>query len=295
MDNINQILNKLPEKISRQIFTLPQEILDNLEEIRINVKNNIRILSQNREFILEPEEPITECDLEQMLNKLLDYSYYAYEEELAKGYITIEGGHRIGICGRAVLNDGKVSLLKEISSLNLRRSRAVEGAGEKILPYILCRKDGAPQNLLIVSPPKCGKTTLIRDLARLLSYSGCKVGICDERSEIAGVYLGAPSFDLGPRTDILDGCPKGEGMLMLIRAMSPDVIVTDEIGRQEEIAALESALCAGIAVLTTIHGNSYEDVLRSAVGPLAAKGIFPHIIFLSGSPATGTVREVLHV
>ena len=107
--------------------------------------------------------------------------------------------------------------------------------------------------------------------------------------------MGQPSFDIGPRTDVLDGCPKAEGMIMLIRAMSPDAVVTDEIGKKEDIDAIEIALCAGVAILTTIHGRDYDDVLSSNLGPIVKRGVFSRILFLTNDPRTGTIREVLHV
>lgn len=275
---------------------LPETILNNLEEIRIKAENDIRVLSKNQEIVvaLKKNALVTREDLDTILNNLLNYSYYAYEEELAKGYITIEGGHRVGVCGRAVLDKGKVCLIKEISSLNIRRSREIIGVADRVIPHILDKNNGLLANTLIVSPPKCGKTTLLRDLVRVLSYKGYKIGLCDERSEIAGSYLGKPSYDLGPRTDVLDGCPKAEGMTMLIRAMSPDVVVTDEIGRTEDIAAIETAICAGVSILTTIHGKNYDDVIASNIGPLVAKGVFSRLVFLTNDPRTGTIDEVLH-
>lgn len=296
MNSLEQVLNKLPETIRTPIMELPAHIRTGLEEIRIRAYSDIRVLSGNQEIAvaLKKNGAVTREDLDQILNNLLDYSYYAYEEELAKGYITIEGGHRVGVCGRAVLNQGRVSLIKEISSLNVRRSREITGVSEQILPHVL-DKDNRVQNTLIISPPKCGKTTLLRDLTRALSCRGLKIGLCDERSEIAGMYRGKPSYNLGPRTDVLDGCPKAEGMTMLIRAMSPDVLVTDEIGKAEDLHAIEEAICAGVSIITTIHGKDYEDVRASNLGSLIEKKVFPCLIFLSAYPKTGTVREVLHV
>ncbi len=297
MNNLEQILNKLPQNIRGPIMDLPENIRNSLEEIRIRAYSDIRVLAKNQEIVvaLKKNALVTREDLDTILNNLLDYSYYAYEEELAKGYITIEGGHRIGVCGRAVLDKGNVSLIKEISSLNLRRSREIIGVADRVLPHVLEKETGMLHNTLIVSPPKCGKTTLLRDMVRALSYKGYKMGLCDERSEIAGTYLGKPSYDLGPRTDVLDGCPKAEGMTMLIRAMSPDAVVTDEIGKQEDIAAVETALCAGVAIFTTIHGRSYDDVMASNIGPLVSKGVFSRLVFLTNDPRTGTISEVIHV
>lgn len=296
MNNLEQILNKLPERIRIPIQELPEPLLAGLEEIRLRACGDVRVISKNQEIVvaLKKNAMVTRQELDTILNNLLDYSYYAYEEELAKGYITIEGGHRVGICGRAVLDHGKVTLIKEVSSLNLRRSREITGVSERILSHVL-DKEGTLQNTLIVSPPKCGKTTLLRDLTRALSYQGFKIGLCDERSEIAGTYMGQPSFDIGPRTDVLDGCPKAEGMIMLIRAMSPDAVVTDEIGKKEDIDAIETALCAGVAILTTIHGRDYDDVLSSNLGPIVKRGVFSRILFLTNDPRTGTIREALHV
>lgn len=296
MNNLEQILNKLPEKIREPIEELPESILTSLEEIRIKAYSDIRILSKNQELLvaLKKDVLVSVEDLDMILNNLLDYSYYAYEEELAKGYITIEGGHRVGVCGRVVLNKGNVSLIKEISSLNLRRSREITGVADRVLPHVL-DKENILQNTLIVSPPKCGKTTMLRDLVRSLSCKGFKIALCDERSELAGTYMGRPSYDLGPRTDVLDGCPKAEGMIMLIRAMSPDAVVTDEIGKKEDIAAIETAVCAGVSILTTIHGRNYDDLLASNMGPLITKGVFSRLIFLSNDPRTGSISEVIHV
>ena len=286
--------------------------------------------------------------MEEILNRLLDYSYYAYERA-GRGYITIEGGHRVGICGRVTLENGQVHLIKDISSLNIRRSREIPGISDKILGAVLSpakapaevfqnagvsadiRDDRSPgtldisgacssaascgstapsaitsknmadisemivRNTLIISPPKCGKTTILRDLARSLSYRGFRIGICDERSEIAGCYDGKTSYDLGPRTDVLDGCPKAEGILMLIRAMSPDVVLTDEIGKPEDAAAIRSALSAGVKIITTIHGSSFEDAAKSAVGDLITDHVFETLIFLSAQPVTGTVEKILRL
>jgi len=224
---------------------------------------------------------------------LLNYSYYAYEDELSKGYITIEGGHRVGICGRVTLKEGRVHLIKNVSSLNIRRSRQIIGSSSKIISSVYNEAQSTINNTLIISPPKCGKTTILRDLARNISNRGYRVGICDERSEIAGCCNGKSTYDLGHRTDILDGCPKAEGILMLIRAMSPDVVMTDEIGKKEDVKAIEEALCAGVKIITTIHGNSYEDVENSSIGELIRNHTFETLVFLSADPCVGTVKRIM--
>lgn len=330
---IDNILIKLPESMRDRIMKLPKQALQQLEEIRIRTNTDTLLISGGREYSLRDGDEITAEVLEEILNRLLDYSYYAYEEELSRGYITIEGGHRVGICGRVTLENGQVHLIKDVSSLNIRRSREITGASEKILGAVLSpakvpaesvpnaeipagcggKKSSVPsdisgacpsaadygrmvvRNTLIISPPKCGKTTMLRDLARNLSNAGFRIGICDERSEIAGCYDGKTSYDLGPRTDVLDGCPKADGILMLIRAMSPDVVMTDEIGKPEDAAAIRSALSAGVKIITTIHGSSFEDAAKSAVGGLITDHVFETLIFLSAQPVTGTVEKILRM
>lgn len=330
---IDNILIKLPESMRDRIEKLPAQTLQQLEEIRIRTNTDTLLISGGREYSLRDGDEITAEVLEEILNRLLDYSYYAYEEELSRGYITIEGGHRVGICGRVTLENGQVHLIKDVSSLNIRRSREITGASEKILGAVLspakdpaesvpnagisagCGDEKSPvtsdlfgacssaagcgrmvvRNTLIISPPKCGKTTMLRDLARNLSNAGFRIGICDERSEIAGCYDGKTSYDLGSRTDVLDGCPKADGILMLIRAMSPDVVMTDEIGKPEDAAAIRSALSAGVKIITTIHGSSFEDAAKSAVGSLITDHVFETLIFLSAQPVTGTVEKILRM
>ena len=133
---------------------------------------------------------------------------------------------------------------------------------------------------------------MLRDLIRNFSNMGFQIAVCDERSEISGMYNGQPSYDLGTRTDVLDGCPKEKGMIMLIRAMSPDLIATDEIGKKEDCKAIETAVCAGVSLLATIHGSNYEDVINSGIGELVERGVFERLIFLSNIPAIGSISAI---
>jgi len=291
--NTKMLCERLPEYMQEKIYSLPEYIISCFEEIRISTYQDTLIIYNNTEISLNDGSHVKPDLLEEILDRLLDYSYYAYEEELSKGYMTIKGGHRVGICGRVTLKEGDVYLIKDISSLNIRRSRELIGISGKILDLISDIKTGNISNTLIISPPKCGKTTLIRDIARSLSYQGFRVGICDERSEIAGCFDGIPSYDLGPRTDILDCCPKAKGMIMLIRSMSPDVIITDEIGRPEDVYAIEESLNAGVKIITTIHGRTYEDVVFSSVGKLIKNNTFDNLLFLTSTPSTGTVSRIM--
>ncbi len=293
MNSLDKILVKLPVEIGDQIKGLPGHIKKNLEEIRIRNGHNIVLYASGKEYELECRNgvKIDNYSINNIFNSLLNYSAYAYQEELANGYITIEGGHRVGVCGRTVIENGKVKTIKDISSINIRRSREIIGVSDPCMGYLLKGKHQI-YNTIIISPPKCGKTTLLRDMIRNFSGMGFQVGVCDERSELSGMYNGQPSYDLGGRTDILDGCPKEKGMIMLIRAMSPDLIATDEIGKREDCHAIEAAVCAGISLLTTIHGSSYEDVMSSGIGELVEKGVFERLIFLSNIPAIGSIAAI---
>lgn len=290
--NIESILRKMPINLQGMLENLPEEIWNELEEFHFRNGQNALIISAGKEYELDFR--ISQKTLEDILNKVLNYSYYAFEYELSHGYITIEGGHRMGICGKVVLENDKVKLIKNVSSVNIRRCREIKGISDIYMDYLF-KNDKALHNIIIVSPPKCGKTTLLRDIIRNLSYKGLSIGVCDERSEIAGSYHGQSCFDLGPRTDVLDGCPKEKGMSMLIRSMSPDVIVTDEIGKKEDIKAIQSALCAGVSLITTIHGSSYEDLLNSEIKELIEKNVFSCILFLSKTPTVGTIKDIRRV
>lgn len=223
--------------------------------------------------------------MDRMVLLLTGSSFYALEQELGQGYITLPGGHRAGLCGQAVVEAGRLKTLRHISSINLRFARPVEGAANSLLPY-LWRQDGKLCHTLLVSPPRGGKTTALRDIALALSEGRggrppLHVAIADERGEIAGAYEGVPQLPVGLRTDVLTGCPKAAAMMALIRAMAPEALLTDEIGRPEDVFALQEALNAGVTVIATAHGASRQELLaRPCTGELLQQGFFERLLFL---------------
>lgn len=308
-----EILPVLPNKIRELITELPGDILDQLEEIRLRQGRPLVVgLTRDDVMVTELGQPssvaefsyiVTDKDLVRAVQLISGSSIYAFEEEIRNGFITIKGGHRVGISGKVIVDRGKVKTIKYISSLNIRIAREIVGVADRVLPYLINPVTKKFHHTLIISPPRCGKTTLIRDIIRQLStgipaleFKGCTVGVVDERSEIAGCFNGVPQKDVGYRTDVLDGCPKAEGMMMMIRAMGPQVIATDEIGRQEDALALEEALNAGITVLTTAHGRDPEEISqRPVLRCIMEKGIFERLVILGRSKGVGTVEDIIDI
>lgn len=302
----NDWLLLFPEKVRALLRGLPVHLLDKAEEIRvregrpleINYSGKYHFLTGDGSLTQRPEEaykPSRE-DTHRLLDLISNHSLYTMEEELRKGFITIPGGHRIGLSGRTVLSGGGVEHLRDITGFNVRIARELPGIADGILPYLLERGRQRVMHTLILSPPQHGKTTLLRDLARQISTGsprgregnrpGLKVGIVDERSEIAGSRRGIPAFDVGPRTDILDGCPKAEGMMMMIRSLSPDVLIADEIGRPEDAEAVTEALHAGISVVASAHGKEVSELARRpGLGGLLEHHMFERYVILHRTDA----------
>lgn len=273
------------------------ETAEQIEEIRIQGGQEVLFKSGGKEY--HTKKRMTQNEVEELLAGMLSYSTYAHQEELSRGYVTLPGGHRVGVCGKAIVENGKIKGLKEISSLNIRRSREVEGCAAPVMHHIFSKlgsletnKEGSIRNCLLVSPPGCGKTTLLRDIIRSLSEKGIRVAVVDERSEIAGMYRGRPQKNLGPRTDVLDGCMKSQGISMVIRAMGPQVVCCDEIGSIEDVKAVREALSSGVKVITTAHGDDFNRLKKSSIGALLSEEIFQRIIFLTNHPKVGTIDGI---
>ena len=256
-----QILQVLGKRIQQDVEK-EQFDFSCLQEIRLRTGKPLTVLYRGKEKLLTKVE---QEDIRETLEYISNYSLYAYENEMRQGFITIEGGHRVGMAGKVVMEEGKIKKLKYISSINVRVAHEVKGCADRLFPYIT--KERQICHTLIISPPRCGKTTLLRDMIRQISdgnrwVKGVPVGVVDERSELGACYMGRAQNDLGIRTDILDCCPKADGMLMLIRSMAPQVIAVDEIGAREEICAIEYALHCGCKMLATAHGVSMEEMKK---------------------------------
>lgn len=295
-----EILDILPNPL-KEIFIKTWEKETGIEEIRLRKKRPLIFRLAKGEVFFN-DLMVTDELFDSVLRVISKNSLYALENEFKNGFITIKGGHRVGFAGEIVIEKDMIKTQKNLASLNIRIARAIVGCGDEIIPYIIDNSSKSLKHTLIISPPRCGKTTLLRDLIRSISYGIKKfnllpmqVGLVDERSEIAGCYQGIPQLDVGPRTDVLDKCPKDQGMIMLIRSMGPEVIATDELGGQKDVEAVKQVINAGINFITTVHGNSFEELTRRPfIKDLLAMGIFQRYIFLNKFGSGIWIKDILN-
>lgn len=233
----------------------------------------------------------TSAELAALTSALCQHSVYAHLNDIKDGFISLHGGHRAGLSGKAVMKDGAPSGLSDISSVNLRIARAFPDCAAPILPHLM--QGGRPKNTLLIGPPNCGKTTHLRDLARLLS-TGYKICIVDERSEIAGSREGVPQFDVGIQTDVLDRVPKSVGMLLAVRSLSPHILITDELGTDADVDAIRQAACTGCRFIASIHGDSVEKLQRTHPDLLKCFELAVVLGRRGGHPAIITTKELTH-
>lgn len=306
MEKKDELINIFSRNI-REILNRVAIDFDEVQEIRLRVAAPLLIVYRNEEYYVTPQAALSKDRREAYIaskNELKDtveymssYSLYAFEEEMKQGFLTIQGGHRIGIAGKTILDESGIKTMKYISFINVRLSHQVKGCASPVLPY-LYEEGKEICHALIISPPRCGKTTLLRDLIRQVSngfegHAGLTVGVVDERSEIGACYQGIPQNELGIRTDILDCCPKARGMMMLIRTMSPRVIAVDEIGSREDLEAMEYVMNCGCKLIATVHGSSIDDLKQKPVlRKLVEERVFERYIVLNNLGKIGNIDQI---
>ncbi len=303
-NNFYTALDFLPQRQKNALSRLPEDIISQIYEIRLRAGLPLALSTPDGTIFACASGRVSRStcgdmlyatvdDIDYVFNKACMHSVYSHQSEIASGYVITPKGHRIGICGTAVISGGEVSNIREISSLNIRIAKEIKTSAKSLIPIFASCLGG----LLISGAPACGKTTALRDLVRRISSGEAggsrKVAVIDERGEIAAVHGGMPQYDVGPNTDVISGINKADGIMMALRAMSPDVIVFDEIGAAEEISALRQSLNAGVRVITTIHSGSIQQLLlRPQMQQIIESCAFSSVVQLSGRGAASHIEEV---
>lgn len=297
MDSINSsekfenALKCLCPKLKSDLKDIPENIKSLATEIRLKVGKQPLIIYKNNNYFLNPSNLISSEDISQCVKIMCNYSVYSFQEQLKEGFITINGGNRVGICGTAIIRDGNIEGIKNITSLNIRIAREFEGCSEKIFEIIKNSNGG----VLIAGPPGCGKTTILRDLSRIISTDKeffKKVTVVDERMEIGSCFEGNIQMDIG-LSDILSGFPKGEGILRATRCLSPDVIVCDEIGSEKDALSILQSLNSGVRIIASVHARNKTELLgKPQIKKLLNSGAFENIIFMNNSESLGSIKNI---
>jgi stage III sporulation protein AA len=304
----SQVLRFFPPPVRGILARVTEWVRPQIMEIRFRSNRPIELcwdrqsawVAVTGELTVDPGRAVTFSpeDLKNIVSSLTAASFYALEETISQGYLALPGGHRVGLAGQAVCDLGKIRLIRNVSSINFRIAKAVRGIARPLLPLLAV--DGRLRQTLLVGPPAAGKTTLLRELIREVSNGapryglfGQRVGLVDERSEIAGSFLGTPQLDVGRRTDVLDGCPKKAGVYLLLRALTPQLIATDEIGGREDFQVIEDILNTGVSFIATAHAQNLNEALgRPGLRPLLESGMVERVVVMSSRLGVGTIESV---
>lgn len=283
IQGFEQAVRVLPLRLRQEAMALPEEQRARVEELRLRWGRPMAAVLPEGERPLGGE-PVTGQELEQLLELASRASFHTVADQLRRGYLTVEGGHRVGLCGTAVVRDGELRGLRRLSSAAVRVARQAVGAARPVSDRLL-RREGTLYSTLILAPPGAGKTTLLRDLIRAASdgegMTPHRVGVADERGEVAALWNGRPQLEVGARTDVLEGCPKALALMLLLRAMNPQVLAADEITATEDVRALISAAGCGAALLATAHGWDRRDLEeRPLYRELMAAGVFRRLVLI---------------
>lgn len=279
MREFEQAAAVLPPELRQQALALPAQERERAEELRLRCGWPMAAVFPEGEVPLGGRKIVTQ-DLELLLEIASRASVHAVLSQLREGYLTIEGGHRLGLCGTAVLENGQMRNLRSLSSVSIRIARQHPGAALPLLSGLM--EGGRLCSTLIAAPPGMGKTTLLRDLVRCISDGDgtppLRVGLADERGEVAALYGGVPQLRVGRRTDVIEGCPKAQGAMLLLRAMNPQVLAMDEITAPEDVAALLTAAGCGAVLLATAHGEGDELTRRPLYRTMLEERIFQRVV-----------------
>lgn len=292
------------QNLSKEIsYIFPEAIQPGMEcilrrtditELRFRVGLPLMIRTVSGDYFFQKDGKLTKDEgypyivtaetMKRMFQKISQYSVFAFKEELKEGFLTLKGGHRVGLCGKIYYDGEGMRQIQNISSFNIRISRQLQGCSEDFFPYLIKKREFL--NTLLISPPGGGKTTYLRDLIRIISdgtrhFPGKQISVVDERSEIGNRSGSTEGFYLGKRTDLMDNCPKAEGMLMMLRSMGPQVLAADEIGDARDIDALRYIRNCGCQLLMTVHGYDLDDIMkRPFLGPYLVQYPFDRYVII---------------
>lgn len=282
---LDQAAGLLPTPLRQRVQALSRERRARVEELRLRRGRPLFVLAPQGEEPLA-DTAVTGRDLETVLELASASSVHTVMEQIKNGFVAVQGGHRLGLCGTGVMEGGRLVNLRELSSISLRVAREFKGLSGDVLPKLWGGQ--GLESTLILSPPGGGKTTLLRDLIRAISSGeGCpprRVGVADERGELAAVAGGMPTLDVGPRTDVMNACPKEIGLMTLLRGMNPQVLAVDEVTAPEDVAVMLQAAGCGVTLLATAHGGTLADLDRRPLyRELMAQGAFGRLVLIWGT------------
>ncbi len=305
-ESISEIFSIMPKRLELILNKLPESVANKITEVRLRGEMPVVLIVPGRTYFVDLQGnictsytdkclKISKSELRAVFERLCDYSVYSQKENLVNGFVTMSCGNRVGIAATAVAQAGTVKNIRDVSSLNFRVSREIFGCSDKVFTNVF---SGGAKSLILAGPPGSGKTTFLRDICRRLSngYMGkyYKVAVIDERKELAAVNNGTPAKNLGINTDILDCYPKGKGIETALRVLSPDVIVCDEIGSEDEVSQIISGINSGVKFILSVHASSRRELcFKKQVIHLLRTGEFEKIVLLCFSDTPGAIKEII--